>query len=212
MENMQSHVKQRTADSADEIWLLQHPPVFTQGISGTPDHILDVPGRDYSIPIVQSSRGGQVTYHGTGQLVAYIMINMRKHGVGVRELVSKVEDAVIATLASFGINSQNDPDAPGVYVEGEKISALGLRVSRGHSFHGLSLNVDMDIKPFQWINPCGYKSLKVTQMSEQLVTQESVNDSAPDSVKMPTWQAVENELVKQLSLQLQSDYTFEYSS
>lgn len=212
MEKMQAFVKQRTQDTPDEIWLLQHPPVFTQGISGTADHVLETADRDYSIPVVQSSRGGQVTYHGSGQLIAYILINMRQHGLGIRELVSRVEQAVVDTLATWGVDSQNDPDAPGVYINGAKISALGLRVSRGYSYHGLSLNVDMDLSPFQWINPCGYARLPVTQLKDQLadkvVSSASNNEINPQSAKMPTWQAIEDALVKQLSQQLNSQYSF----
>ena len=174
--------------------------------------MLETADRDYSIPVVQSSRGGQVTYHGSGQLIAYILINMRQHGLGIRELVSRVEQAVVDTLATWGVDSQNDPDAPGVYINGAKISALGLRVSRGYSYHGLSLNVDMDLSPFQWINPCGYARLPVTQLKDQLadkvVSSASNNEINPQSAKMPTWQAIEDALVKQLSQQLNSQYSF----
>ncbi len=215
MQRMQHFVKARTQDTPDEIWLLQHPAVFTQGISGTDDNVLDRPDRDYSIPVVQSSRGGQVTYHGSGQLIAYIMINMRKHNIGVRELVSRVEQAVVDTLSTWQIAAKHDPDAPGVYVDGAKIAALGLRVSRGYSYHGVSLNVDMDLAPFTWINPCGYQQLAVTQIADQLdqvsgvVADASNNPKGSKSAKMPTWQAVENKLVEALSTHLNSSFSFE---
>lgn len=215
IDQMQDFVKQRTRETADEIWLLQHPAVFTQGISGKQDNILDVPDRDYSVPVVQSSRGGQVTYHGSGQLVAYILIDMRRHQIGVRELVARVEKAIINTLAIWGIDSKNNPDAPGVYVQGEKIAALGLRVSRAYSYHGLSLNIDMDLRPFQWINPCGYPQLSVTQIADQLtpvVAHATDNEITAESVRMPAWQDVENALVDALASQLNSTYLFEYPS
>lgn len=161
---MQAFTDARDADSADELWLLQHPRVFTQGIAGRAEHLL-LPG---DIPVVQVDRGGQVTYHGPGQWVLYLLVDLRRRGLGVRALVSLIEDSVVAVLADFGIEAAADPKRPGVYVGGAKIAALGLRIRRGCSYHGLSLNVDMDLEPFSRINPCGYEGLAVTSMRELL--------------------------------------------
>lgn len=150
----------RDADSSDELWLLQHPRVFTQGVAGKAEHLL-APG---DIPVVQVDRGGQVTYHGPGQWVLYFLLDLRRRRLGVRQLVDLIEDSLVETLDAFGIEAQADPGAPGVYVDGAKIAALGLRVRRGSSYHGLSLNVDMDLEPFSRINPCGYRGLAVTSM------------------------------------------------
>ncbi len=144
----------------DEIWLLEHPPVFTLGQAGKLEHVL-APG---AIPLVQVDRGGQVTYHGPGQLVAYPLIDLRRAGLGVRELVTRIEQVLIDTLAAWDIEASRQEGAPGVYVGGAKIGALGLRVRRGCSFHGLALNVAMDLEPFRRINPCGYRGMAVTQM------------------------------------------------
>ncbi|MEJ1335395.1 MAG: lipoyl(octanoyl) transferase LipB, partial [Candidatus Sedimenticola sp. (ex Thyasira tokunagai)] len=157
---MQAFTDGRTPESADEIWLLEHPPVFTQGQAGKMEHLLDPGG----IPVVQSDRGGQVTYHGPGQLVAYLLIDLRRAKLGVRQLVSLIEKSIIALLEEYDIEANAEPKAPGVYVDGRKIAALGLRVRHGCSFHGLSLNVDMDLEPFSHINPCGYAGLAVTQL------------------------------------------------
>ena len=138
-------------DTQDEVWLVQHPPVFTQGQAGKAEHLL-LPG---DIPVVKSDRGGQVTYHGPGQLVAYLMLDVRRLGYGVRELVTRMEQCLIDLLASYGVSAAAKPDAPGVYVDGAKIASLGLRIRNGCSFHGLALNVDMDLEPFRRINPCG---------------------------------------------------------
>jgi lipoyl(octanoyl) transferase len=159
---MQQFTDNRAADSADEIWLLEHTPVFTQGMNGKPEHIL-APG---DIPVVQVDRGGQVTYHGPGQLVIYLLLDLRRRKLGVRHVVSGMEQAVIALLADYGIPAVSRQDAPGVYVDGNKIASLGLRVRRGCSYHGLSLNVDMDLEPFSRINPCGYSGLGVTQLRD----------------------------------------------
>jgi lipoyl(octanoyl) transferase len=153
----------RTRETADEIWLVQHPPVFTQGQSGKPEHLL-VPG---DIPVVQVDRGGQVTYHGPGQLVAYLLLDVRRLGFGVRELVTRIEHSLIDLLAGYGVSAAAKADAPGVYVDGAKIASLGLRIRNGCSFHGLALNVDMDLDPFKRINPCGYAGLAMTQLREQ---------------------------------------------
>lgn len=159
---MQRFTNERLPVTADEIWLLQHPPVFTQGQAGKAEHLL-LPG---DIPVIQADRGGQVTYHGPGQLVCYLMLDVRRLGFGVRELVSRIEQSLIDVLASYGVKAAAKPDAPGVYVNGAKIASLGLRIRNGRSFHGLALNVDMDLEPFQRINPCGYAGLSMTQMAD----------------------------------------------
>jgi len=159
LEKMQAFTRQRDENTADELWFLEHEPVFTLGRNGKKEHVLD-PG---SIPVLPIDRGGQVTYHGPGQLVAYLLLDVRRNGLGVRELVMGMEQAVIGLLSAHGIRARGDRDAPGVYVDGKKIAALGLRVSRGRTYHGLSLNVDMDLSPFRRINPCGYAGLEVTQ-------------------------------------------------
>lgn len=146
----------------DEIWLLSHKPVFTQGQAGSAEHIHDAG----SIPVVQIDRGGQVTYHGPGQLVAYMLINVKRRKIGVRDLVDLIEEAIIAALATLGIRGERRADAPGVYVAGAKIAALGLRIKKGWSYHGLSLNVAMDQSPFARINPCGFEDLRVTQVAD----------------------------------------------
>lgn len=159
---MQRFTNERLPDTVDEIWLLQHPRVFTQGQAGKPEHLL-LPG---DIPVVQADRGGQVTYHGPGQLVCYLMLDVRRLGFGVRELVSRIEQSLIDLLASFDIQALAKPDAPGVYVDGAKIASLGLRIRNGRSFHGLALNVDMDLEPFGRINPCGYAGMAMTQLAD----------------------------------------------
>jgi len=159
---MQRFTDERARDVGDEVWLVQHPPVFTQGQSGKPEHLL-LPG---DIPVVQVDRGGQVTYHGPGQLVAYLMLDVRRLGFGVRELVTRIEGSLIALLASYGVTAVAKADAPGVYVDGAKIASLGLRIRNGCSFHGLALNVDMDLEPFRRINPCGYAGLAMTQLRD----------------------------------------------
>nr|WP_080571178.1 lipoyl(octanoyl) transferase LipB [Stutzerimonas stutzeri] len=159
---MQRFTNERVADTVDEIWLLQHPRVFTQGQAGKPEHLL-LPG---DIPVVQADRGGQVTYHGPGQLVCYLMLDVRRLGIGVRDLVSRIESSLIDLLASYGVQALAKPDAPGVYVEGAKIASLGLRIRNGRSFHGLALNVDMDLEPFGRINPCGYAGMSMTQLAD----------------------------------------------
>jgi lipoyl(octanoyl) transferase len=159
---MQAFTASRSLQTRDEVWLLCHQSVFTQGQAGKPEHIVD-PGE---IPVVQIDRGGQVTYHGPGQLVAYILIDVRRRGVGVRDLVENIENAIIDVLAEFDIDGQSDRKAPGVYVKGAKIAALGLRIRQGSSYHGLSLNVAMDLAAFERINPCGYQGMRVTQLSD----------------------------------------------
>jgi len=154
----------RTPRDPDQLWLLQHPRVFTQGQAGKAEHVL-APG---DIPVIQVDRGGQVTYHGPGQWVLYLMIDLRRRSWGVRDLVNMIERSVVQLLAEYGIDAAPKPEAPGVYVDGAKIASLGLRVRRGCSYHGLSLNVDMDLEPFGRINPCGYQGLQVTSMAHLL--------------------------------------------
>src|SRR5690554_372992 len=166
---MQHFTQNRDADTADEIWLLEHPRVFTQGQAGKAEHVLAAG----DIPVVQVDRGGQVTYHGPGQLVAYVLVDVRRAGQGVRDLVTSIENSLIDLLAKYDIAAQAKPDAPGVYVGDKKIASLGLRIRRGCSFHGLALNVDMDLQPFQRINPCGYAGLHMTQLREE--TQQPVD-------------------------------------
>ena len=156
---MQDFTDRRDAATPDELWLVEHPPVFTQGMNGKPEHLLE-PG---DIPVVPVDRGGQVTYHGPGQVIAYSLLDLRRRGLGVRELVQRLEFGIIDLLAGYGIEAVGRRDAPGVYVEGRKIASLGLRVRRGCSYHGLSLNVAMDLAPFDRINPCGYPGLEVTR-------------------------------------------------
>jgi len=158
---MQSFTDERDATTPDEVWFLEHAPVFTQGLNGRREHLL-APG---DIPVVGIDRGGQVTYHGPGQLVVYPLIDLRRLGIGVRELVVALETAVIALTAAHGIAASARRDAPGVYVDGRKLASLGLRIRRGCSYHGLALNVDMDLEPFGRINPCGMAGLQMTQLA-----------------------------------------------
>jgi lipoyl(octanoyl) transferase len=158
---MQDLTARRDADTADEVWLLEHPPVFTLGLAGRPGHVL-APG---DIPVVRTDRGGQVTYHGPGQLVAYTLIDLRRAGLSVRGLVLALEDAVIRTVAGYGVSAAGRRDAPGVYVDGAKLASLGLRVRRGRSYHGLALNVAMDLAPFGRIDPCGHRGQAVTDLA-----------------------------------------------
>lgn len=156
---MQDFTAQRGADTPDELWLLEHPPVYTQGQAGKPEHLI----APTAIPVVPIDRGGQITYHGPGQLVAYLLVDLRRRGYGIRELVTRMEQAVIDLLMQHGVAATRRPGAPGVYVAGAKIAALGLRVKQGCTYHGLALNVDMDLSPFAAINPCGYPGMAVTQ-------------------------------------------------
>ena len=158
---MQAFTDQRDVDTPDELWLVEHPPVFTQGQAGRAEHLL-APG---DIPVIQVDRGGQVTYHGPGQLVAYPLIDISRAKIGVRALVKGIEQVVIDVLKSYGVDAQLLEGAPGVYIDGVKIASLGLRIRRGKSFHGLSFNINMDLEPFQRINPCGFKGLQVTNLS-----------------------------------------------
>ncbi|OOI07398.1 lipoyl(octanoyl) transferase LipB [Vibrio sp. SALL6] len=159
---MHKFTDQRTEETPDEVWLVEHNPVFTQGQAGKAEHLINTG----DIPVVQSDRGGQVTYHGPGQLVAYFLINLRRKKLGVRDLVTTIENLVINTLKAYNIDSAARPDAPGVYVDGKKICSLGLRIRKGCSFHGLALNVNMDLTPFLRINPCGYAGMEMVQVSQ----------------------------------------------
>lgn len=158
---MQTFTNERDANTADELWLVEHPPVFTQGQAGRAEHLL-APG---DIPVIQVDRGGQVTYHGPGQIVAYPLIDISRSQIGVRALVQGIEQAVIDVLKSYAVDAQLLDGAPGVYIDGVKIASLGLRIRRGKSFHGLSFNINMDLEPFQRINPCGFEGLQVTNLS-----------------------------------------------
>ncbi|QIW16667.1 octanoyltransferase [Pasteurellaceae bacterium RH1A] len=171
---MHSFTDSRTADTADEIWLVQHPPVFTQGQAGKPEHLLN----PTKIPVVQSDRGGQITYHGPGQQVMYVMIDIKRlkaegKEVNVRQLVTALEQCVVKTLADYGIEAYPKPDAPGVYIDGKKICSLGLRIRQGCSFHGLALNINMDLTPFRNINPCGYAGLEMCQLKDFVAEDEA---------------------------------------
>ncbi|MDN0075578.1 lipoyl(octanoyl) transferase LipB [Crenobacter sp. SG2303] len=159
---MQAFTAERSVDTPDEIWVVEHPPVYTLGLAGKEEHLL----KHTAIPLVKTDRGGQVTYHGPGQLVVYLMVDVKRLGIGVRELVRRIERSVIDVLADYGVTGYGDVDAPGVYVDGAKIASLGLRIRNHATYHGLSLNVDMDLTPFSWINPCGYAGLQVTQLKD----------------------------------------------
>jgi lipoyl(octanoyl) transferase len=163
LEAMRAFTAGRTDDTPDEIWLLQHPPVYTLGQAGKPEHLLQNPA---GIPLVHIDRGGQITYHGPGQLVAYLLLDLPRRRLKVRELVSLMEQAIIDTLADYGLAAERKNGAPGVYIAGDKIAALGLRVKNGCSYHGLAINVDADLAPFGWINPCGYEGLKTIRMKD----------------------------------------------
>lgn len=161
-EAMKAFTAERDSSTPDELWFLEHPRVYTQGQAGKAEHIL-APG---DIPVIQVDRGGQVTYHGPGQLVVYLLVDLTRKKLGVRALVDAIEQAIVSCLEPFGITAAPRPDAPGVYVDGAKIASLGLRVKRGCSFHGLALNVDMDMEPFRRINPCGYADMAMVQVAD----------------------------------------------
>ena len=161
-ENMCQYTQQRDLNSADEFWCLQHFPVFTLGANADQKHIL----KRTDIPVVQSDRGGQVTYHGPGQVIIYLMVDLKRKDMGIKQLVEKIEQSVVSVLKQYNIVSQARAEAHGVYVNNAKIASLGLRVHRGSSYHGLALNVDMDLAPFSMINPCGFKDLAVTQVKD----------------------------------------------
>ena len=159
---MQDFTDSRDETTGDELWLVQHPPVFTQGQAGKAEHLL-APG---DIPVVQVDRGGQVTYHGPGQIVAYPLVDLKRLGLGVREFVHRIEESIIRVLARYGVAGKRIEGAPGIYVDGDKIASLGLRVRRGRTFHGLAFNIDMDLEPFGRINPCGYQGLRVIRLAD----------------------------------------------
>ena len=161
-EAMKAFTQNRSAATPDELWVLQHHSVFTQGQAGKSEHILD----PHNIPVVKTDRGGQVTYHGPGQLIVYFLLNVRRRHYGVRTLVDIIESSILAVLNSYGIDGHVRKGAPGVYVADKKIAALGLRIRNGCSLHGLSLNIDMDLAPFRYINPCGYAGLETTQLRD----------------------------------------------
>lgn len=162
---------ERDTNTRDEIWLLQHPPIYTQGLAGKPEHLLHAT----TIPVIKIDRGGQITYHGPGQIVAYLLLDMRRWKISVRQLVRLMEQAVIDVLAEYGVVALGREDAPGVYVNDAKIAALGLKIKHGCCYHGLAFNVDMDLSPFANINPCGYAGLRVTQACELGIT-ASINE------------------------------------
>ena len=164
IEAMKAFTQARGVETPDELWVLEHPPVFTQGIAGKEEHLL-APGE---IEVIRTDRGGQVTYHGPGQIVVYVLCDIRRAKLGVRDLVTGLEQAIIAFLSGFGLVAEADPKAPGVYVSGEKIASLGLKISRGSSYHGLALNVNPDLEHFGRINPCGYAGLRVTSLAQLL--------------------------------------------
>lgn len=159
---MKDFTDTRDDNTPDELWIVNHPPVYTLGQAGKAEHLL----AQTEVPVINTDRGGQITYHGPGQLIIYTLINLKRRKLGIRALVSLLEKSVIALLNDYNIQAEANPNAPGVYVDGAKICAIGLRVRRGCSFHGLALNVDMDLSPFESINPCGYPGMKVTQLAE----------------------------------------------
>lgn len=175
---MQNFTDSRTPETQDEIWLLQHPPVFTQGLAGKPEHLLN-PG---NIPLVLTDRGGQVTYHGPGQLVVYTLLDIQRLGIGTRQLVKSLEDIIIRLLGDYGIEATANCDARGVYITDAKICSIGLRIRKGYCYHGLALNVDMNLEPFSRINPCGYRGLPITQLS--------------DFVSPVDWVAIETKIIQ----------------
>lgn len=192
---MHTFTDERDENTCDEVWLVEHNPVFTQGQAGKEEHVLAAG----DIPIVKSDRGGQVTYHGPGQLVAYVLINLRRKNTGVRELVTHIENTVVNTLHQFGIESAARPDAPGVYVDNKKICSLGLRIRKGCSFHGLALNVNMDLSPFLRINPCGYAGMEMIQLHDLVKENDDVENKAEHV------EDVHSLLIKELTTLL--DYT-----
>ena len=168
-QEMVSFTENRNNHTEDELWTLEHRSVFTQGLSGKSEHLL----KETEIEVIKSDRGGQITYHGPGQLIVYCLIDIKRLGIGVKQMVSIIEKSIIDLLSDYSISSHKIPGAPGVYVDGSKIAALGLKVKHGKTYHGLSLNVDMNLSPYSLINPCGYKDLKITQMS-------NLTDNKPD--------------------------------
>jgi lipoyl(octanoyl) transferase len=177
---MQQFTEQREEDTPDELWLLEHHPVYTLGLNGDIRHMI----RATDIPVVKTDRGGQITYHGPGQLVAYVLVDLRRKNLGVKRLVSALENAVIGLLSQYGLSARTQQGAPGVYVDGRKIASLGLRVRKGCSYHGLSLNVSADLSPFSAINPCGYAGLEVTSLTALDVAVQPHEVAAPLTVEI----------------------------
>ncbi len=175
---MHQFTKKRTVNTPDELWLVEHYPVFTQGQAGKKEHLL----ASGNIPVIQSDRGGQITYHGPGQQIMYILLDLKRNQISVRELITILEITVINTLSEFSITAYAQREAPGVYVKKKKICSLGLRIYKGCSFHGLALNINMDLTPFQRINPCGYAGMKMTQLND-LVPCSKVKDVEPFLIK-----------------------------
>jgi len=194
---MQNFTDNRNENTLDELWLVEHPPVFTQGQAGKDEHLLMLG----DIKVVKVDRGGQVTYHGPGQQVIYFMINLRRRKIGVRQLVSLIENGIVETLNDYAISAAAKPDAPGVYVDGKKIASLGLRVRKGCSFHGLALNVNMDLEPFLRINPCGYAGLEMIQ-SADISSLNNVEQAGQSLVKHLTQLFNVNELHHETGLPL----------
>lgn len=168
---MQDFTDHRQDDSSDEFWIVEHPAVFTQGLNGKAEHLL----QQTKIPIIQTDRGGQITYHGPGQLVLYVLVDLKRQKLGVRALVSAIENAIIELLANYGIESNAHKDAPGVYVNQQKIASLGLKIRKQKSYHGLALNLDMDLQPFQTVNPCGLQGMQMVQLKDLLTTEQMPN-------------------------------------
>jgi len=175
-QQMQAFTLERDKETVDEIWIVEHPPVYTLGLSGKREHLLNI---NEQIPVVETDRGGQVTYHGPGQLVVYLLLDIERLQLGVRKIVTLLEQAMINTLSQYGITAIAKPDAPGVYVNDKKIGSVGLRVKRGCCYHGLSLNNNMDLTPFNDINTCGYPSLEVTQLADLNVNIENYELAVP---------------------------------
>jgi len=186
---MQAFTDNRQPETPDELWIVEHPPVFTQGLNGKAEHIL----QNSEIPIVQTDRGGQITYHAPGQIIIYVLVDLKRPKLGVRALVSLLENSIIEYLATLNIQSKARADAPGVYVEGQKIASLGLKIRKQKSYHGLALNVDMDLSPFKLVNPCGLQGMQMTQISN-LMSKE----------KRPNTQQVGQQLAQILSKQIQT--------
>lgn len=184
-EQMKSQTENRNAESQDELWLVEHDHVFTLGLAGKEEHILI---KNHDIPIVRTDRGGQVTYHGPQQIVIYLLIDIKRLGTSIRELVERIENAIIEYLATFGIQANGDRDAPGVYVSGQKIASLGLKIRKGCTYHGISFNYNIDKTPFTYINPCGYAGLKVVNMAELV-----------EAKKLPSFEIASNELANYLN-------------
>jgi lipoyl(octanoyl) transferase len=180
-EAMKNFTEQRDSTTNDEIWLVEHDPVFTLGLAGKEEHILI---KDHNIPIIRCDRGGQVTYHGPQQIIAYVLIDIKRLGIGVRDYVMCIENAVISYLANYGIEAYGDRNAPGVYVAGKKIASLGLKIRKGCSYHGLSFNFNLDLQPFTYINPCGYAGLTVVNFSQLLAPPQTLPEFSFASMQL----------------------------